>query len=97
MKKVGKLIQANITWVLRKKVIQLTNYFLYLLDIIIKVSCLQKNLSSERADNPNLIIHQPVKSQKAMLLEIQRHFTFHCAMSKAKIQANGSGNYITSP
>lgn len=95
MKKVGKFIQATITWVLRNKVIQLTNYFLYILGVTIKISCCQRSLSSERADNPNLILTQLLKSQKAIFLVIQRHFSFHCAASKAKIQADGSGNYAT--
>lgn len=45
VERVGRFIQATITWVLWKKVIQLTNYFLHFLGVTIRISSF-RNLGS---------------------------------------------------
>lgn len=43
VERVGKFIQAHVTWALRKKVIQLTNYILQILGVMLRGGCCQKS------------------------------------------------------
>jgi hypothetical protein len=43
VERVGKFIQADVIWVLGKKVIQLTNYILQILGVTLRCSCCQKS------------------------------------------------------
>lgn len=74
VERVSKIIQANIIWMLRKKAIQFTSYFLHI-GVTIKTDFCQRNLSSESRQF-KFDIHLAFKNSKGNILGNAKTFYF---------------------